>query len=101
MKQYYISDFMFYCYPYETEKIVTDFGVLKEYINKTFDRDVIDKITCELITKHPHIAGSMYLELRVMWEEKGNGSGVHQNLRFRNYDYKNQNRGCPAIIYEK
>ena len=48
MKEYYIDEKSIrYCYPYETKKKVTDYGVLAKYIGKRFSEREIDKIISE------------------------------------------------------
>lgn len=100
MKTYYIDDFITYCYPYETSKNTKEYGVLKEYIGKTFNRDEIDKIICELITRHPYIENSMYLDIRIMWKE-GFASGYYHTFNFANDNDEKQKRGDTIIKYEK
>lgn len=100
MKVYFIDDFISYCYPYETSKSTKEYGVLKEYIGKTFNRNEIDKIICELITRHPYIDNSMYLDIRIMWKE-GCASGYYHILNFKNDNDDKQKRNSAIIKYEK
>lgn len=100
MKMYFIDAHMTYCYPYEVDKKVKEYGVLSEYIEKRYDRDKIDKIICELIMRHPYIEHSMWLKLSVMWEEK-NTIGYYHILNFKNDNDEKQSKGSLEIKYEK
>lgn len=101
MKKYFINDFITYCYPCNTEKRVkSDYGVLSKYMDKYFNRDEIDKIICELITKHPYIENSMRLKLTVNWKEN-NTVGYYHILNFENDNYKKQSKGNLEIKYEQ
>ena len=100
MKQYFLSDFIYYCYPYETSKITEDYGVLSEYIGKYFNRDEADKIICELIMRHPYIEKSMNLKIQMMWKER-NITGFYHILDIRNDNYAKQTKGSLEIKYEK
>ena len=100
MKQYFINDFIYYCYPYETSKITKDYGVLSEYIGKYFNRDEADEIICELIMRHPYIEKSMNLQIKMMWKER-NITGFYHILDIRNDNYAKQTKGSLEIKYEK
>lgn len=100
-KMYFISDYVFYCYPYDTSKRTKDYGVISEYIGKQFTRDEIDKIICELITRHPYIDNAMFLEIHVMWKSNKNGKGYYHSLKFMNYNHRQQTKGSLEIKYEK
>ena len=100
MKKYYIDDFITYCYPYEVSKSTKNYGVLTQYIGKTFNRNEIDKIICEMIMNHPYIEGSMDLKIRIMWEEEGI-MGYYHSLDFTNDNDEKQNKGSLEIKYEK
>ncbi|RHO95795.1 hypothetical protein DW019_11120 [Clostridium sp. AF37-5] len=96
MEEYYINEKSIrYCYPYETDKKVTDYGVLAEYIGKKFSRKEMDKIIAEMILRHPYIDSSMRLYLDVM----RNQSYYHM-LVFHNYNYNKQEKGNESIKYE-
>lgn len=100
MKQYFIDDFITYCYPHDISRMTKDYGVLSKYIGKCFNRDEIDEIICELIMKHPYVDNSMNLKLSVMW---GNGNiiGYYHVLNFENDNYAKQSKGSLEIKYEK
>lgn len=100
MRKYFI-DLMNYCYPCETDNKVNEFGVLSKYIGKTYNRDEMDKIICELFTRHPYIEGSMWLYIRIMYQERENVFGYYHTLSFTNDNYKKQNKGSLEIKYEK
>ena len=97
--EYFIDDFITYCYPYDVSKTTKDFGVLSQYIGQRFNRNEIDKIICEMIVKHPYIEGSMWLKLSVMWEEK-NTIGYYHTLIFKNDNDDKQSKGSLEIKYE-
>lgn len=99
MRKYYIDTIMRYCYPYETSKRVEDYGVLSQYIGKFYSRAEIDRIICELVTRHPHVEGSMNLTLSVMCRDKY--VEAYHYFDFRNFGYKKQKRGDGAIKFEK
>ena len=100
MKMYFIDDYMTYCYPYEVEKKVKEYGVLSEYIGKRYNRDEIDKIISELIIRHPYIEHSMRLNIFVKWEEN-NTTGYYHMLDFMNDNDEKQSKGSLEIKYEK
>lgn len=100
MRKYYIDDCITYCYPYETRNRTEEYGVLKEYIGKTFNRDEIDKIICELITRHPYIENAMSLNIRILWTE-GYIGGFYHTFEFSNDNSEKQKRGSLEIKYEK
>lgn len=96
MEEFYIDEKSIrYCYPCETDKIVTNYGVLKEYIGKKFSREEIDRIIAEMITKHLYIENSMRLHLAIMRDRS-----YYHILNFRNYKYKNETKGDVEIKYE-
>lgn len=100
MKKYFIDTNITYCYPYNISHKTTDYGVLSRYVGKCFNRDKIDEIICELITRHPYVENSMRLNISVKWKEN-NTIGFYHNLCFENDNYKKQNKGCLEIKYEK
>lgn len=100
MKKYFVEDFITYCYPYDVSRRTKNYGVLSDYIGKYYNRDEIDKIICELITRHPYVENSMRLKLAVQWTD-GNTTGYYHILDFVNDNYKQQNRGNLEIKYEK
>lgn len=99
MKQYYINEFIYVCYPYESSKLTTEYGVLKPYIGKLLSREQIDVIIAKMITHHPYVEGAMRLEFTVVWTENG-VSGDYHRLVFRNDNYKKQSKGNLSIKYE-
>lgn len=99
MKKYFISKSISYCYPEDYSRTTKNYGVLKQYINKKYNREEIDKIICELITKHPYIENSMDLEINIMWETK-NAVGYYQMLTFENDNFERQTKGNLTIKYE-
>lgn len=100
MDKYYIEvKSITYCYPYEVDKKVTDYGVLNKYIGKEFSRKEIDKIIAKMIINHPYIDNSMNLKLSVMRKTEKFKSFYHI-LDFRNYNYENQVKGDKTIKYE-
>lgn len=99
-KKYFIDTHITYCYPYDTDKIVEEYGVLSEYIGKCYSREEIDKIICEMITRHPYVQKSMFLKIHVMWRD-GCMSGFYHTLTFENDNESNQRRGSAEIKYEK
>ena len=100
MKKYFVEDFITYCYPYDVSRRTKNYGVLSDYIGKYFNRDEIDKIICELITRHPYVENSMRLKLSVQWTD-GNTTGYYHILDFVNDNFELQNRGNLEIKYEK
>ena len=103
MKKYYIEDFVLYCFPYEiSHKLSSDnYGVLKQYVEKEFNRDEIDKIICEMVTRHPYVEKSMVLKISVMWiDMEKYRKGVYHSLEFENDNYERQNKGNMEIKYE-
>ena len=99
MKKYFIDECIFYCYPYETSHKVNDYGVLSKYMGQQFDRNEMDKIICELITRHPYIEHSMSLIIHINWIEN-NVTGYYHILSFRNDDCDKQEKGKLEIKYE-
>ena len=96
MEEYYINEKSIrYCYPYETDKKVTDYGVLAGYIGKKFSRKEMDKIIAEMILNHPYIDNSMCLHLTVMKNQS-----YYHILDFRNYNHDKQEKGNESIKYE-
>lgn len=101
MKQYYFDEFMEFCYPYETSSKVFCYGVLEEYMGKKFTRNEIDKIICELFTRHPYVSGAMYLKLSILQTNSDNNYAEYYHiLTFKNDKYKKQKKGC-KILFEK
>lgn len=95
MEEYYIDEKSIrYCYPYETEKKATDYGVLTKYIGKKFSEREMDKIIAEMILRHPYIDNSMRLELAIM-----RNHSYYHILTFRNYDHNKQEKGNGSIKY--
>lgn len=95
MEEFYIDEKSIrYCYPCETEKKVTDYGVLAKYIGKRFSEREIDKIISEMILRHPYIDNSMSLHLSIM-----KNHSCYHILTFRNYDYNKQKKGDSSIKY--
>lgn len=74
-------------YPSEISQRVKRFGVLDQYKDKKYTLKEINAIVAELVTKVPYIPGAMSLKLNVI------GVGYHHMLVFKNYDYKEQDRG--------
>lgn len=99
MRKYYISDIMRYCYPFGTSKIVENYGALSQYIGKFYSRAEIDRIVCELVTRHPYIEGSMMLSVTVMSCDEY--KEIYHAFDFKNFDYEKQERGDTAIKFEK
>lgn len=96
MEKYYINEKSIrFHYPYETDKRVSDYGVLSEYIGKSFSRKEMDEIIAEMILRHPYVEGSRNLHLAVM----RNQSHYHL-LEFHNYKYKAQTKGDGSVKYE-
>lgn len=103
MKKYYIEDSISYCFPYEiSHKLSFDcYGVLKQYIGKKFTRDEIDKIICEMVTRHPYIEKSMVLKISIIWiDTEKHRKGFYHLLEFRNDKYDRQNKEDMEIKYE-
>ena len=100
MKKYYISEIISYCYPHDYLQTTKDYGVLEQYINKDYNREEIDKIICELITRHPYIENSFTLDINIMWETETT-IGYYQMLSFKNDNFKEQTKGDLTIKYEK
>lgn len=95
MEEYYIDEKSIrYCYPYETDKKVTDYGVLAKYIGKKFSEREMDKIISEMILRHPYIDNSMSLHLSVM-----KNHSYYHILNFHNYDHNKQKKGDSSIKY--
>lgn len=103
MKKYYIEDSILYCFPYEiSHKLSSDnYGVLTQYVEKKLNRNEIDQIICEMVTRHPYVEKSMVLKISVMWidMEKHRRGGYHV-LEFENDNYERQNKGNMEIKYE-
>ena len=100
MKKYFIDSLITYCYPHEVSKATEDYGVLSQYIGKFFNRNEIDEIICEMITKHPYIEHAMWLKIYVMWEDE-NTTGFYHVLNFTNDNDEKQNKRSLEIKYEK
>lgn len=101
MKQYYFEKFMEFCYPYETSKRVFCYGVLEQYMGKSFTRDEVDKIICELVTRHPYVSGAMDLKLSIsQTDSESNYSEYYHILTFKNDNCEKQEKGC-TILFEK
>lgn len=101
MNQYYFDKFMEYCYPYQTSQKVFCYGVLEQYMGKHFTRDEIDKIICELITRHPYVSGAMDLKLSISKvDSEGKYREYYHILTFKNDNHDNQEKGC-TILFEK
>ena len=101
MKQYYFDKFMEYCYPYETSRKVFYYGVFEDYIGKCFTRDEIDKIICELFTRHPYVSGAMDLKISILQtNSENNYIEYYHILTFKNDNFENQEKGC-KILFEK
>ena len=98
MKQYYISEYIKYCYPYDDRKRTIEFGVLENYMGKMYSREEIDEIICEMIKKHPYIDNSMYLEINIV--QKDDLECFYHMLKFKNLNYKNQEKTDSKIKYE-
>ena len=100
MKKYFINDTISYCYPNDYSRLTRNYGVLEQYMGKKYNREEIDKIICELITKHPYIENSMDLDINIMWEI-GNSIGYYHMLSFENDNYKKQTKTDLTIKFEK
>lgn len=100
MKKYFISKTISYCYPYEHSRTTKDYGILEQYMGIRYSREEMDKIICELITKHPYIENSMGLGIDIMWETE-NAEGYYHILSFDNDDFELQPKGDLSIKYEK
>lgn len=74
-------------YPSDISRNINRFGVLDQYKDKKYTLKEINAIVAELVTKVPYIPGAMSLKLNVI------GVGYHHMLVFKNYDYKEQDRG--------
>ena len=99
-KKYFIDKHMRCCYPYEKPKVTKEYGVLSEYMDKYYDRDEIDKIICELITRHPYVEGAMSLKISVCWELDG-VTGYYHIFDFENDNHDNETIHSIEIKYEK
>ena len=96
-EEYYIDTESIRCYfPYETDKKVSDYGVLLKYIGKTFSRDDIDQIISEMIIRHPYVNHAKRLHLTVM-----KNNSYYHIMDFYNYHYKKQEKDDMGIKYEK
>lgn len=103
VKEYFFNKYVEFCYPYQTSQKVSiyGYGVLKEYMDKRFTRDEIDKIICELIMKHPYVSGAMHLKLSISrFDSKTHYIEYYHFLTFKNDNYKNQEKGS-VILFEK
>ena len=100
MKKYYVDKVVTYCYPYDIGRTTTDLGVLSEYADKHFNRTEMDRIICEMITRHPYIEGAMSVKISVCWREH-NTRGYYHHLHFENDNCDKQKRGTTKIKYEK
>lgn len=100
MRKYFFDKPMRFYYPCETTQEVKGYGVLAKYMNKQFTRAQMDKIICELITKHPYIEGAVQLKIAVMWTDNG-ATGYYHIFEFDNYNCENQKRTNAIIKYEK
>jgi hypothetical protein len=100
VKKYFISKTISYCYPYDYSRATKDYGILEQYVGIRYSREEMDKIICELITKHPYIENSMNLEINVMWETE-NAIGYYHMLSFENDNYEKQIKTDLTIKYEK
>lgn len=101
-KVYYIESVRC-CFPYQTEREVFDYGVLKDYINKEYNRSEIDKIIAKMIIKHPYIKNSMHIKICVEYKHTNGikrSRGIYHNLRFMNYNFKEQEWNGSGIEYE-
>ena len=105
MKRYFIDPYVSYYYPFDVSRHIRksgEFGVLEKYMYKTYTRNEIDKIICELITKHPYIDNSMHLTVRIMWCNNQKIQGYYHILNLINDNYDKQKRKInPIIKYEK
>lgn len=91
-KVYYIESVRC-CYPFQTEHEVFDYGVLKKYMGKEYNRSEIDKIIAEMIIKHPYIKNAMHVKVCIEYKHiigTKKSRGIYHNLRFANDNYKNQ-----------
>lgn len=100
MKQYYINKTISYCYPDDYTRLTKDYGVLKQYMDKKYSREEIDKIICELITKHPYVENAFSLDINIMWETE-KIEGYYHILTFENDNFEQQTKGDLTIKYEK
>ena len=100
MKKYFISKTISYCYPNDYSRATKDYGILEQYMGIRYSREEIDKIICELITKHPYIDNSMDLGINIMWETE-DCEGYYHILTFDNDNYEEQAKGDLTIKYEK
>ena len=100
MKKYFINKIISYCYPFDYSRVTKEYGVLEQYMGKQYNREEIDKIICELITKHPYVEKSMSLDINIMWES-GNSIGYYHMLTFENDNYKKQEKSNLVIKFEK
>lgn len=99
MKKYFISKTISYCYPYDYSRATTNYGILEQYMGKRYSREEMDKIICELITKHPYIENSMDLGINIMWETEC-AEGFYHMLSFDNDNYEEQPQGDLTIKYK-
>ena len=101
-KVYYIDTNVRCCYPYECDRVVKDYGVLKRYILKKYTRAEMDRLLARLMVKHPYVSGAMHLELTV-YCIRADGRGpisTYHHLTFKNDFYAKQSRENEAIQYE-
>lgn len=100
-KQYYVDEHITICYPYETSCTIRRYGVLDGIIGERMSQSEIDKVICEMVTRHPYVSGSMRLHLAVMWED-GNVNGYYHIFDFANDRYAEQDKEPrPTIRYEQ
>lgn len=96
MEEFYIDEKSIkYCYPFETNKTATNYGVLEKYIGKKFSREEMDRIIAEMIIRHPYIENSMQLHLAIM-----RNRSYYHILEFHNYKYEKEIKGDIEIKYE-
>lgn len=100
MKKYYFSKSISYCYPNDYSRLTKDYGVLEQYMGKEYGREEIDKIICELITKHPYIENAHSLDINIMWGTE-RIEGFYHMLSFENDNFEQQAKGDLSIKYEK
>lgn len=99
-KEYYISHVNF-IYPNEISQPVEkeNYGILAKYMGKYFDRTEMDKIICELITRHPYVKNAYMLEIETEWR-MDSARGRYHNLQFDNDSFEEQRRTKPTVKYE-
>lgn len=94
-KEYYINEYITYCYPYEVNRRITDYGILEQYMNKKFTRKEIDEIICEMILKHPYVPHSMFIKMSIMKNNE-----YYHILNFKNDNYDKQKNVNKSIKYK-